>query len=141
MHALAWIEKQGIALLGGRGPVMSLAEAIAGEPIRGSWWGHPRSHAVFAASEELADSPDVLVCKLIDRKVTLVHRRLWPALVTLVDEIGAERLARVDQEHTPSGRHVNRMTPFPDWVPADVRAQAAELSPSGSDSTNVASIS
>jgi hypothetical protein len=125
--ALAWLEKHGIALLSAKGPVPTLAEAIAGEPIRGSWWAHPKSHAIFAIVETVTDSPEVLVCKLIDSKVTLVHRRLWPALVALADEIGAERLARVDQEHTPSGKHVNRVTPFPDWVPADVLTEAKRL--------------
>jgi hypothetical protein len=128
MDALAWLDQQGIALLGGRGPVPSLAETIAEEPIRGSWWGHRSGQAIFAASNALADSPDVLICKLIDGKVTFVHRRLWTALVALSDEIGPQRLARVDQEHTASGKHVNRVTPFPDWVPAEVRGDAERLS-------------
>jgi hypothetical protein len=127
-EALDWVEKQGIALLGAKGPLPSLAEAIVGEPIRGSWWGHPESHAIFAVIEDVTESPDVLVCKLVEGKVTLVHRRLWPALVALAAEIGAERLARVDQEHTSSGKHVNRVTPFPDWVPAEVREEAGGLS-------------
>jgi len=125
---LAWIEAQGIALLSARGPVPNLAETIAGELIRGSWWAHPKSHAIFAIVAAVTDAPDVLVCKLIDAKVTLVHRRLWPALVALAEEIGLDRLASVDQQHTPSGKHVNRVTPFPDWVPAAVRAEAEQLS-------------
>ena len=32
-----------------RGPLPNLAEWIAGEPIRGSWWGHPCGHETFAA--------------------------------------------------------------------------------------------
>jgi hypothetical protein len=125
---LAWLEARGIALLSAKGPVPNLAEAIAGEPIQGSWWGHPKSHAIFAIVETVTDSPDVLVCKLIDGKVTLVHHRVWPALVALAAEIGPDRLARVDQEHTPSGKHVNHVTPFPDWVPTDVLAEGRGLS-------------
>ena len=124
-----WIEDQGIALLSARGPVPNLASAIAGEPVYGSWWAHPASHAIFAASQTLSESPDVLTCKLIDGKVTFVHRRLWPDLVALAEEIGPERLARVDEDHTPSGKHVKRVTPFPDWAPDDVRAAAAQLTP------------
>jgi len=46
-------------------------------------------------------------------KVTLVHRRLWPALITLSHRLPQARLARVIQEHTPSGQHRNREIPWP----------------------------
>jgi hypothetical protein len=38
-----------------------------------------------------------------------------------------ERLARVRQEHTASGRHKNRETPFPQWLPAAVAEEAKAL--------------
>ena len=37
----------------------------------------------------------------------------------------------MDEEHTPSGKHVTHLTPFPDWVPADVLADAEKLSADG----------
>lgn len=64
----------------GTGLVPSLASWVAGEPIRGSWWGHPKGGLIFELGEKLADHPDVLVLKLIGDKVTFVHRSLWPAL-------------------------------------------------------------
>src|SRR5262249_60565142 len=75
--ALAFVRRHGIVLQAARGPVPSLAEAIAGGPIRGSWWGHPRGQAIFAASTAVADHADVLVCRLVGGKGTYVHRRLW----------------------------------------------------------------
>lgn len=126
MDALAWIKKEGIVLMSGKGPVPSLAEKVAGQPIKGSWWGHPKAAAIFAAAGVVAESPDVLMCKLVGGKVTFVHRRLWPALVALAGEIGRERLARIDQEHTASGKHVNRVTPFPEWVPRDLPPMSTE---------------
>src|SRR5712691_5283679 len=48
----------------------SLAEAIAGEPIRGSWWGHPKGRLIYSATQAICESPEVLVCKLIKGKVT-----------------------------------------------------------------------
>jgi len=39
---IAFVEKHGVVLASARGPVPSLAEAIAGEPIRGSLVG-PRA--------------------------------------------------------------------------------------------------
>ena len=124
---LAFVEQHGVVLAAGRGPVPSIASTVAGEPIKGSWWGHPAGHAIFAALEVVSESPDVLCFKLIDGKVTFVHRRCWAALVRLADAIGPERLAAVRQEHTASGKHVNVVIPFPDWVPADVRADAQGL--------------
>jgi hypothetical protein len=59
--------------------------------------------------------------------VTLVHRRLWPALVRLADRFPPERLAAVDEVHTASGAHRTVEVPFPDWVPADDLAAAALL--------------
>ena len=27
-----------------KGPVPNVADLVAGEPIKGSWWGHPAGH-------------------------------------------------------------------------------------------------
>jgi hypothetical protein len=125
--ARAFVRDHGVVLASARGPVPSLAEAVAGEPIRGSWWAHPRSHEIFAALASLDDDADVACCKLVDGKVTFVHRRLWPALVRLADDLGPERLGFVREEHTATGAHRTVVTPFPDWVPADAVAAAGEL--------------
>ena len=105
-----------------------MAEAIAGGPIRGSWWGHARGREIFQAAQAVAESPEVLVCKLIDGKITYVHRRLWPALVKLGARFRKGQLAKVWEEHTASGAHRSRKTPFPAWVPADVLRAASALS-------------
>jgi hypothetical protein len=127
-EALAFVEEHGVVLVSARGPAPRLVEAIAGEPIRGSWWAHPRAHRIYGVLEAVYDSRDVLVCRLIDRKVTLIHRRLWPALVRLAGRLGRKRLAAVREEHTPSGRHRTVETPFPRWVPAAIREAAKRLS-------------
>ena len=77
----------------------------------------------------MRESGDVLVCKWIDGKVTYVHRRLWPAIVRIADEIGRDRLEEVRSVHTESGKHENVRTPFPDWVPKAVAERARALSP------------
>jgi len=127
-RALAFIRKHGVVLEAGRGPVPSLAEAIAGEPIRGSWWSHPKSQEIFAVTRAVRDSEDVLVCRLIKGKVTFVHRRLWPALVRAAGRLPSARLSQVREVHTSSGRHVTKEVPFPDWVPSSVRAASRKLS-------------
>lgn len=64
----------------------TLIEAVAGEPVSGSWWAHPASHAIFRALGDLRQDPDVFLCKLLAGKQTYVHRRLWPALLRLQAE-------------------------------------------------------
>src|SRR5688572_26736658 len=127
-QALAFIRKHGVVLEAARGPVPSLAEAIAGGPVRGSWWSHPKSQEIFAVTRAVRDHEDVLVCRLIKGKVTFVHRRLWPALVRASARIPAERLARLQEVHTEKGRHEIHEIAFPDWVPSDVKAAARKLS-------------
>ncbi len=126
--ALAFVKERGVVLVSAKGPVPRLTEAIAGEPIKGSWWGHRKSHQIFAILEEVTESEDVLVCRLVKGKITLVHRRLWPALVRVVTRFPPEAIAKVRQEHTASGRHINKEVPFPLWVPAEVMQQAKSLS-------------
>jgi hypothetical protein len=129
-QVLSFVERHGAVLLSARGPLPNLAEAIAGEPIRGSWWGHPKGHEIFRLCEALADSGDVLSFKLFGGKVTFVHRRLWPALVKLASRFEPSQLARVWSEHTPGGAHRARREPFPTWVPAQVKKEARSLSES-----------
>jgi hypothetical protein len=121
------VEKQGVVLASARGPVPSVAEAVAGEPIVGSWWAHPKGKAIFAALSEIDDSEDIRCFKLIDGKVTFVHRRAWPALVRLTRDgvLPADSAASLQQEHMPTGEHRNFVTPFPDWVD-EVTAKIAD---------------
>lgn len=126
-EALAFVEKHGVVLQAARSSVPSLAEAVAGERIRGSWWGHPKGRDIYRAAEAVGASPDVLACKLVEGKITYVHRRLWPALVKLASRFPRAQLAKVWDEHTPSGAHRSRRVAFPAWVPADVARQAEKL--------------
>ena len=125
--ALAFVRRHGIVLVSAKGPAPRLTEAIAGETIKGSWWAHSKSHEIFAVLQKLEDSPDILVCRLIAGRLTFVHRRLWPAIVKLARQFRPDQLAQVRQEHTASGRHVNHLTPYPKWVPAETREEAARL--------------
>jgi hypothetical protein len=126
--ALAFVQEHGVVLESGRGPVPSLAETIAGEAIRGSWWRHPKADAIFRASRAVRDSPDVLVCRLLAGKVTYIHRRLWPAVVRLAEQIAPSRLNAIQEQHTNSGAHKLVTIPFPQWVPIEVSNAAKKLS-------------
>ena len=123
----ALLLERGMLLESARGPIPNVAKLVAGEPITGSWWSHPASHAIFDAINQLADSPDVVRLRLVNGKVTLVHRRVWPALVRISDCVPRDQLASVAEEHTAAGAHRKVETPFPNWVPGDVIAAAAAL--------------
>ncbi len=63
-----------------------LAEQIAGEPIKGSWWSHQAGKQIFAIATALEASAEVVVAKLIAGRVTFVHRRHAPALIRVVTD-------------------------------------------------------
>ena len=125
--ALRFVRRHGMVLMAARGALPTLTHAIAGAPIRGSWWAHPRSHQIFRLLEAVCDSRQVLVCRLMQGKVTLVHRRLWPALVRLSRRLPRRGLDAIREEHTARGRHRVVITPFPRWVPAPVLERGRRL--------------
>ena len=128
MSPMAALREHGMLLESARGPIANVAELIAGERIRGSWCSHPASHAIFAAINCLADSPDVVRTRLVNGKVTLIHRRLWPALVRVADRLPTAPLAAIHEEHGATGAHRVHERPFPSWVPNDVVQAAKDLS-------------
>jgi hypothetical protein len=126
-EALEFVRTHGVTLESASGPVPSLAHAIAGSPIRASWWRHAKSREIFALTRAVRNCPDVLVCRLVDGRITYVHRRLWPALVRAAKRFPPKHIAKVREKHTASGKHVNDEVAFPDWVPQAVAEQARQL--------------
>jgi hypothetical protein len=108
--ARAAIETHGLLLL--QDPIRpSLATLVAGAVVKGSWWSHPAGKEIFATAGSLDDDRDLVTAKLVDGKITFVHRRLWPALVAVGRERAKwqlerlptparELLARLDTEGT-----------------------------------------
>ncbi len=127
-QAAAFVRKHGIVLESAAGPVPTLSVAIAGGPMRGSWWSHPRSHEIFELTQAIRSREDVLVCRLVNGKVTFVHRRLWPALVRVAKRFPKKQLSQVHEVHSSSGRHVTKEVAFPKWVPVEVAKEASRLS-------------
>ncbi len=129
---IRFVEEHGVVLEGGQGPRPILAEAVAGEPIHGSWWNHKQGRAIFRATRAVRDCDQILVCRLVGGKITYVHRRLWPALVRLANSLDKsldkDTLAALREEHTASGAHRVVTIPFPGWVPPDVRQAAENIS-------------
>jgi hypothetical protein len=126
-QALAWVKKCGIAVESARGSVPTLAQVVARKPLKGSWWAHPKGNEIFRLSRAIRRSPDVLVCRLVDGKITYIHRRLWPALVRSAGRFSKDRLAAVKEVHTSAGKHKLLVTPFPKWVPNEALRGAHKL--------------
>jgi len=125
-EALNFVEANGIVLESSLGRVPTFVDFVVGERVT-RWWGHPKGRVIFALTRAIRDSPDVLTCRLIDGKVTYVHRRLWPALVKLSNELNETDLGAIREVHLPSGEHQIVTTEFPRWVPADVLARSERL--------------
>jgi hypothetical protein len=76
---LAALRRRGL-LLASAADLPNVAEICAGEPVAGSWWGHPAGKRIFATMTRLLADDDVASMKLVSGKVTYVHRGLWADL-------------------------------------------------------------
>jgi hypothetical protein len=128
VDAIDFVRQHGVVLESAKGPIPNLAEAVANSPIRGNWWSHADGKKIFRATRLVRESKHVLVCRLVEGKVTYVHRRLWPAIVRLAQYFGNQALVAIHEEHSASGEHRIKELPFPKWVPLNTRNKARTLS-------------
>ncbi len=83
----AAIEKYGVLLQ--HDPRRRSATArVAGQAVPGAWWPHEKGALIYEVLNAL-DDDEVAYPKLLGGKVTLVHRRLWPALASAARTGGA----------------------------------------------------
>jgi hypothetical protein len=74
---------------------ISVVSIVAGQPLAGSWWGHPAGHRIYRVGERLSDSAVLLSVPLVEQHSTFVHRRLWPALLSVARSHRPWQLARL----------------------------------------------
>jgi len=86
----------------------SVVSLLTGETLKGSWWAHAQSQQIFRVLTELGEDPDVLFCKLLAGKVTLVHRHLWPALLAVGTSREPWQTQRLSREATNLWRRVEK---------------------------------
>lgn len=127
-QVMDFIRYHGVVLEAAKGLEPSLAERVAGEPIWGSWWGHPKGHEIYELTEKVHDSEAVLICTLARGRITYVHRRLWPPFVRMAEKFPPHALDKVRWVHLPSGRHQRQDIPFPQWVPEPLLIASESLS-------------
>jgi hypothetical protein len=102
------LERHGLLLLHDA-TLPSATACIAGEVIRGSWWGHAKGALIFATLTAVED--EVAWVKLVLGKETLVHRRLWPALVAAAESRQAWQLRGLEADAERLLQRVRRGDP------------------------------
>jgi hypothetical protein len=83
---------------------------VVDEPIKGSWWSHPKAHLIFQIGARFIDHPDVLHVVLVSGKGTCVHRRLAPALLAVALSDETWKFAGLESDHEALLRHVSKVT-------------------------------
>ena len=127
LEALEFIRKEGIVLESGKSPLENLADLITGEKLKRSWWAHPKSEEIFLISRYIRNHNDILVCRLIQGKITFVHKRLWPPIIRLIEKLDKSRLSAINEMHTAKGYHEVKLIPFDEWVSFSMRESAMKL--------------
>jgi hypothetical protein len=89
--ALAFVREHGAVPMTRSGELPCFVEAVAGGPVKGSWWGHPKGERIFTLLNGLLDSGEVDAFPLIDGKRTFLHRALFPAFYRVVSDAGRRR--------------------------------------------------
>src|SRR3989475_7192029 len=84
--ALAFIEERSIVLSTGRSSLPSLAEAIAGRQLRGSWMANPEVFRIYKVLGKVHRSDAVVTAPLILGKETLLDDTLGPAVARIAGD-------------------------------------------------------
>ncbi|MSP59821.1 MAG: hypothetical protein EXR72_05670 [Myxococcales bacterium] len=79
-EARAFLDRHRVITMVRADGMPSFVDEVAGERVRGSWWGHPRGKRIYALVTQLEDEGDLLSLHLVDGRVTLLARALWPHL-------------------------------------------------------------
>lgn len=85
-QALTFVRKHRVVPMTPAGNLPCFVSAVAGGPVKGSWWGHSKGALIYELANSLLDSPEVASLRLVDGKNTFVHRSLWPAFYRVVTD-------------------------------------------------------
>lgn len=124
--ALRFVETNGIVLESAHGSVPTFVDFVVGERVS-RWWSHPKARTIFLLTRLIRDTPEVVTCRLVQGKVTYVHKKLWPALVKLSEAFPKNRLDAIREIHEKTGAHRLINIPFPEWVAADTLEKAKRM--------------
>lgn len=80
------LEEVGILMLQDKS-FPSVVSTITGKSIQGSWWGHPMANPIYNGLNWAIHRKSILSAKLLAKKVTYIHRRLYPLFFSIVNEV------------------------------------------------------
>ncbi|UGY16774.1 hypothetical protein HAP48_0004330 [Bradyrhizobium septentrionale] len=83
MKLIDWFRGKKLVTLSVTGNLPSVVQFFTGDDAPSKWWSHPLGNEIYNGYQALLDDKDSLQLKLVDRKVTLAHRSLWPTLLRL----------------------------------------------------------
>ncbi len=89
--AAAFVRERRVVLSTARSSLPMLAEAIAGEPIRGSWMAHPAVYRIYDILRGLRKY-DLVTAPLVLAKETLLAPSLGPAVERMAVDVRIVRL-------------------------------------------------
>lgn len=127
----AELERRGLLLLHDRA-LPSITTLVAGSPITGSWWAHPRGNEIYQLVEELERGGRAIALKLVNGKVTFVHRRLWPLLLAATNGPSSARPSSAVRDllsllESSGTLHVAELRRTPERAPADLKRSVEEI--------------
>jgi len=109
----------------------SLATLVVERPVRGSWWAHPEAHLIYRARSSFIAHQDVLHVVLVSRKLTCIHRRLWPSFLAValpVEDWKLDGLSTIERAMWASLRNDERVTADEPGLPStSARANGAAM--------------
>jgi len=109
----------------------SVTLIVAGEPIAGSWWGHPLGHQIYELIGRFEHGAGALSAKIINGKETYVHARLWPAFLSIAQARPEARLAGLSRPAAELYASVQKHGPLradSERVPRALASTSGELS-------------
>ena len=127
-QVMDFIRYHGVVLEAAKGAEPCLAQKIAGESIKGSWWTHEKGQEIYKLTRKVRGSNAVLICTLAQGKITYIHRYLWPHFIRLANCFPLHALDKVREVHLTSGRHERQDIQFPDWVSVELKKEAKSIS-------------
>jgi len=114
------VDRYGVLPFSAPEGALSAIRVITGVTVRGSWWGHPAGHLIYWVAEGWDRATSVIAtAKLLGGKVTLVHSRLWPALVS----VGKARASWQTGGLDPGARNLLRTVDRLGYVRGDLLSQ------------------
>lgn len=93
------LNKKGVLLLQDK-TFPSVVSTIVGEPIIGSWWGHPMANPIYNGLNWAIDQKSIISAKLLSKKVTYINKKLYPFFFSIVSEVRPWQLKGLSKEST-----------------------------------------